>query len=140
MAEKNRVEVRIAGNDYTLLGVESEEYIHKVALYIDKKMNEILRGSNKLSTSMAAVLTAVNVADEYIKSRERENILGQELKRLRNEVENLMSERNRLMQDNAFLTEQHSDMQIEMVKREAELNEVRASLDKMSSSKLYIAK
>ncbi|MDF2523855.1 MAG: hypothetical protein K0R31_1496 [Clostridiales bacterium] len=140
MAEKNRVDVRIGGNDYTLIGAESEEFIHKVAHYIDKKMNEIIRGSTKLSTSMAAVLTAVNVADEFIKSRERENIQGQELKHLRNELESLMSERNRLMQDNAFLSEQYSGMQIEMAKREAELNEVRNSLDKMTSSKLYIAK
>jgi cell division protein ZapA len=140
VAEKNRVDVRIGGNDYTLIGAESEEFIHKVAHYIDKKMNEIIRGSTKLSTSMAAVLTAVNVADEFIKSRERENIQGQELKHLRNELESLMSERNRLMQDNAFLSEQYSGMQIEMAKREAELNEVRNSLDKMTSSKLYIAK
>lgn len=140
MVGRNKVEVKIGGNDYTLMGAESEEYIHKVALYIDKKMNEILRVSNKLSTSMAAVLTAVNVADEFIKTRERENNLGQELKHMRNEVEALMSERNRLMQDNAFMAEQHSSIKIEMVKREAELNEVRNSLDKMTASKLYIAK
>jgi len=71
MAEKNKVEVRIAGKDYTLVGCESEEYIQKVALYIDKKMTEIMRMNNKLSTSMASVLTAVNVAMSISKLRRR---------------------------------------------------------------------
>jgi hypothetical protein len=38
MTSKNRLEVRIAGKDYKLVGIESEEYIQKLALYIDKKM------------------------------------------------------------------------------------------------------
>ena len=43
MAEKNRVEVRIAGKDYILVGSDTDEYIQKIALYVDKKMNEIIR-------------------------------------------------------------------------------------------------
>lgn len=37
MAYKTKTVVNIYGNKYTVSGIESEEYIHKVALYIDKK-------------------------------------------------------------------------------------------------------
>jgi cell division protein ZapA len=37
MTPKNKVNVRIAGKDYTLVGTESDEYIQKVGLYIDKR-------------------------------------------------------------------------------------------------------
>ena len=37
MTVKNKVYVRIAGKDYTLMGVESDEYIQKIGMYIDKK-------------------------------------------------------------------------------------------------------
>lgn len=140
MAEKNRVDVRIGGVDYTLLGQESEEYIQRVAFYIDKKMNEIMRANNKLSTSMAAVLTAINVADDLFKTKVSENNQSQELKRIKQEMEALKAERDRLAEENALLAERNSGMQIELAKREAELTEVRNSLERVTSSKLYIAK
>ena len=38
MEQKNKIEVIISGRVYTLMGEESQEYIQKVAWYIDKKM------------------------------------------------------------------------------------------------------
>lgn len=132
MTLKNKVEVRICGKDYTLLGVESEEYIQRVGLYIDKKMNEISRTNNKLSTSMAAVLTSINVADDFFKSHENENNLKRELKHVLEELERQKSENMRLSDENTLLTSRNTSLQLELAKREAELNEVRNSLDKMS--------
>ena len=54
-AKKNKVELRIAGKDYKVVGSESVEYIHRVGLYVDRKMTDILKMNNKLSTSLAAV-------------------------------------------------------------------------------------
>ncbi len=63
--------VKINGQEYVLAGEESEEYMHEVAIYVDKKMSEIHRKYNKLSTSMVAVLAAVNIADELLKERRK---------------------------------------------------------------------
>ena len=68
--EKNRISVKICGIEYILVSTEAPEYVHKVAYMVDKKMNEILESNTKLSTAQAAVLTAVNLADERIKSSE----------------------------------------------------------------------
>ena len=67
--DKIKTVVKIAGKEYTIVGSESEEYIHRVAIYVDKKMNEIGQHIN-LSTLMQAVLTAINLADVCLKQQD----------------------------------------------------------------------
>ena len=67
MSNRNKVSVRIYHQEYTMTGNESKEYMLKVANYVDEKMTHIAEKSRKLSTSMIAVLTALNIADEYLK-------------------------------------------------------------------------
>jgi cell division protein ZapA len=134
VAVKNKVDVRIAGKDYTLVGVEADEYIQKVGLYVDRKMNEITRMNSKLSTSMAAVLTAINVADDFFKALESEAHLKKELKHVQEELERLRNEVKHLANENSALKSRNTEMQIELVKKETELNEVRNSLDKAARS------
>ncbi|HHV28384.1 cell division protein ZapA [Acetivibrio mesophilus] len=136
MAEKNKVEVRIAGKDYTLVGIESQEYIQKVALYIDRKMNEIMRINSKLSTSMASVLTAINVADDYFKAHENVISLSKELKSANEEIERLREENRRLTNENAVISNKNTNYQLELAKREAELNEVRNTLEKSTRARI----
>jgi len=136
VAVKNKVEVKIAGKDYTLVGAESDEYIQKVGLYIDRKMNEILRVNSTLSTSMAAVLTAVNVADDFFKSHEEEGNLRRELKRTSEEVVSLKEEKRRLIEENSTLGNKNTNLQLDLAKREAELREVRNSIINLQNRKV----
>ncbi len=133
MTAKNRVDVRISGKDYTLVGAESEEYIQRVALYIDRKMNEVTRMNSKLSTSLAAVLTAINVADDYFKIQESEANVKKELKRAQEELELLKKEKNQLTENNLTLSDDNTNLRLELAKREAELKEVRNILDKATN-------
>jgi len=80
LEKKNKVVVRIGGREYAMRGSESEEYIHKVAVYVDKKMREISGKQPPLSTSMLAILTAINLADEIIKQKDEIERLQRELK------------------------------------------------------------
>lgn len=132
MTSKNKVVIRIAGKDYTLVGIESDEYIQKVGLYIDKKMNEILLRNNRLSTSLAAVLTAINVADDFFKSRETEFSARKEKEAANEELEKLRKEVMQLREENSSLSAKNTTLQLELAKREAELGEVRNSIDKGS--------
>lgn len=72
----NIVTVKINGVEYNLKGEEQDEYLHKVAGYVDKKVKNILENNSKLSTSSAAILSAVNIVDEmFKKQREYEEFL-----------------------------------------------------------------
>lgn len=70
------VTVFINGVEYNLKGDEQEEYLHKVASYVDKKVKSIIKNNSKLSTSSAAVLSALNVADDMLKAQEQESQLS----------------------------------------------------------------
>lgn len=67
MTAKNKVVVRIMDREYTIVSDDPREYVQKVAYYVDDKMRETFSKNKKLSTSMAAVLTSLNIADEYFK-------------------------------------------------------------------------
>jgi len=110
--------------------------LQKVALYIDKKMNEIMRVNNKLSTSMASVLSAVNVADDYFKAYENAVNLNKDLKAANEEIERLKEENRKLTNENAIVSNKNTNFQLELAKREAELNEVRNSLEKITNARL----
>ena len=74
MATKMDAEVLIGGKVYTLSGYESEEYLQKVASFINKKLDELssnMEGYNHLTQEQKALIMELNLADEYFKSKER---------------------------------------------------------------------
>ncbi len=79
MGEKNKAEVKIRGRFYTITANEPEEYIYKICSYVDRKMNEITQMNSRLSTEMASVLTAINVADDFYKAQDSENNLRKQI-------------------------------------------------------------
>ena len=64
----NRVVVDICGEEYTLIAEESAAYMQKVGSYVSEKMDEVLN-STRVGRADAAVLTAVNIADELFKAQ-----------------------------------------------------------------------
>ena len=68
---KNRVKISIDGKSFTLVGEETEEHMRQVAAYIDYKMTEIRQKAVAvtLDSSLAYVLTSINVADDYFKEK-----------------------------------------------------------------------
>ncbi|HHU18442.1 MAG TPA: cell division protein ZapA [Clostridiales bacterium] len=71
MDDNNRVTVKIYGQEYTIAGDKSREHIIKVADYVDMKMHEIAKVVSGVSMSSLAVLSAVNVADDYFTAIEK---------------------------------------------------------------------
>lgn len=68
--EKNKVTVKIHGYDYKLISEDPKNYMQSVANYVDERMNGIAAANQKLSTSMIAVLTALNIADDHFRLKE----------------------------------------------------------------------
>ena len=76
---ENRVVMSICGTEYTLVAEESAAYMQKVGSYVDGKMSEILNGAHVGRTD-AAILSAVNIADELFKAQEAAEALRRQLK------------------------------------------------------------
>jgi cell division protein ZapA len=81
MSSKNRAEVLIDGKIYTLSGYESEEYLQKVATYINSKLVEFkkLEGYSRQSRENKSILLELNIADDYFKAKKQAEMLEEEL-------------------------------------------------------------
>ena len=75
----NRVTMTICGQDYTLVADESAAYMQKVGALVDEKMTELM-DSARVSRYDAAVLAAINLADELYKQQEGGENLRRQLK------------------------------------------------------------
>lgn len=76
---ENRISVSIGGIEYTFLSEENPTYMQRVAALVDVKMSEIMANS-RVSQMDAAILTAVNIADEMFKQQSNAENLRSQLK------------------------------------------------------------
>lgn len=81
MSSKNNTEVILDGKIYTLSGYESEDYLQKVASYINNKINEFKETENysRLSSDMQKALLELNIADDYFKAKKQADSLENEI-------------------------------------------------------------
>lgn len=88
MPAKTSAEVIIGGKVYTLSGYEGEEYLQKIAAYINGKLNEIdsVQSYRRLPAPMKATLTQLNIADDYFKAKSKVEQLETELEMKEKEI------------------------------------------------------
>ncbi|MBP3603634.1 MAG: cell division protein ZapA [Lachnospiraceae bacterium] len=81
MSAKTDTEVIIGGKVFTLSGYESEEYLQKVASYINNKMAEYNRVDSfrRQPVDTQNVLLQLNIADDYFKAKKQIDLLEEEI-------------------------------------------------------------
>ena len=94
MAAKVDTQVVIDGKVFTICGYESEEYIQKVASYINNKIEEFnsLESLKYQSNDYKNILTQLNIADDYFKSKNQIELLEEELREKDDELCNIKHE------------------------------------------------
>ncbi len=139
----NVVSVKINGVVYNLKGEESEEYLQKVSKYADKKIREINSKNQLLSISSAAILSAVNIADELFKAVEECSELKKSNRMYENELEELKRKLSFMEQSNSELVQRlenciDADL---LSKTEAELEKVKNEMSLMEeTAQKYVEK
>lgn len=91
MSEKTSAEVIIGGKVYTLSGYEGEEYLQRVAAYINNKINEFnaMEELRRFPSDMKATLLELNIADDYFKAKAQVEKLEQEIEQKDKEIYDL---------------------------------------------------
>ena len=94
MSAKNSVQVLIGGKVTRLTGYESEEYLEKVAYYLNHKLGELSQLSTwrRMTTDTKGTLLALNVADDCFKARAKAEELEEELQNKDKELYELKQE------------------------------------------------
>ena len=81
MSSKTDTEVIIGGKVFTLSGYESEEYLQKVASYINNKIADYSKmdGFKRQPVDTQNVLLQLNIADDYFKAKKQVEMLEAQL-------------------------------------------------------------
>ena len=86
------VEVKILGQKVTLRSEDEEEYIRRVAEYVDEKMREVSKSAAPRGKYTVAMLVALNIADEYHRLKENHDIVTSRVDRLIERLESVLSD------------------------------------------------
>jgi cell division protein ZapA len=79
MGRERLVEIKVFGQTYTVKTDAEEDYIQEVAKYVNEKMEEILKKTKSVSTLNVAILTALNIADDLLREKEKRTALLREV-------------------------------------------------------------
>lgn len=134
MAVKTDTEVIIGGKVFTLSGYESEEYLQKVASYVNNKINEYSKvdAFRRQPFEKQSVLLQLNVADDYFKAKKQIDILEEEVKNKEKELYDLKHELISTQIKLENLEKNNKSMQVELnenakkiVRLETEIKELK---------------
>ena len=94
MNEKNDIKVIINNKQYTISGYESEEYLQKLALFLNSKYTELSNedGYKHLDDKHKNLMIQLNLADEYYKMVEKKEDVEKELEKRDKELFELKHE------------------------------------------------
>ena len=133
MAVKNTTQVLIGGKIITLSGYESEEYLQKVANYMNSKMTELgqIPGYNRQAQETRHTLLSLNIADDFFKAKRQAEMFEEELEAKDREMYDLKHDliNGQVELERAQKETQESTLQIRSL--EAKIAELEQELDEL---------
>jgi cell division protein ZapA len=66
---KKRFHIKLLGQELSVLSDSGDDHVAKVVKYVNDTLEEVRRSSNNFNSLNIAILTALNIADEYLKSK-----------------------------------------------------------------------
>ena len=128
--DRQGVEVAIGGKVYTLTGDDSEEFLQRIATYINGKISEYnkMDSFRKLSVETQNIYMFINMADDYLKAKQKLDEALADLEKCHKEEYDLKHSlvvtrtKNEALERNLKeLSEELNDSQKKIIKLETEL-------------------
>lgn len=126
MTEKRRVLVTINDQEFTVVSTEPEDYVVELSRYVDENIRDTIKKSPKLSSNMAYILSAFNIADSYYKEREAH-------KEFREEVSEPLSSYEKCIEELEALRLEYEKLKSESEGMKDEIINSRRQIDKLTS-------
>ncbi len=83
-------EVHILGQKYVIKGDDPPEYIKQLSEFLDQKLKEIHSQSPHITPLKAAILAALNIADELHKVKSEYNLVTQNIKKIEDKTDTII--------------------------------------------------
>lgn len=68
---KKPIEVSVMGQKLQIRSDSDESYVQEIAVYVDKKIREILARAKSVASTQVVILAAMNIADEFLKYKQQ---------------------------------------------------------------------
>ena len=98
--ESKDIRIKIFNNHYTLKG-DDIELVEKSAQYVDTLMHKIQNDIPNQSDITVAIVSALNIAENYYKEKNNNFVLDQNYKALLNSLNTQVKEINEYIDNNA---------------------------------------
>ena len=133
----NKVSVSIYGQEYTIVGSESNEEILKIAAFLDSRMREVGDSVPGLSTTSVAILAGINISSDYFSDKEEVEALRHHNEKLTNDslhYINLWEEVKRdfakYKEENMALNRSKEELHRHLISKQAEIDELKNNQSK----------
>lgn len=84
---KRTVEVTIMGQKFMVRSESDESYVEQIAEFVNAKIEEISSKAKAIPSLNVAILAAMNIADEFIKTKKEKSIA---VNRLEKKIEGMI--------------------------------------------------
>ena len=85
---KKTTEIAIMGQKFVIKSDSDEDYVQRVAGFVDQKIHEVMQSTKSVASLNVAILAAMNIADEYFKfQRSHEEKFGGAEKKIKDLIE-----------------------------------------------------
>ncbi len=113
--DKNRITVIINGRQYVLVSDESQEYLKKLAEYVNAKLRDVRQSTDNIMGERPMVLALLNICDEYFKALEGGNIVASQAERTNEKMRKLQEENEKLSD---MLSKSDFEIDIKMLQKQ----------------------
>lgn len=108
----NKVTVKIYGQEYIIAGDKSKEEILKIADYVDNKMRLISKVAGESAAGSIAILSAINIAEEYFDTL--------------NQIEQLRTTKTQLENDSKYYLKMWEDAKKNFIQYKDNMNDMKS--------------
>ena len=130
MNKKNDVDVIINNKKYTISGFESDEYMQRVASYINAKYTQfkLQEGFRHLDADMKSILMQINIADDYFKAKRQANEYEAESENRNSEIFDMKHELITMQTKNETLSKELAQVKDDFVQAQKRIIRLEAQI------------
>ena len=121
----NKVRLSIGGAEYTVIAEDDVRYVQSLGKELDRALAAIMKANDRLSVTQAAILLALDYADECKKATETADRLREQIKDYLDDASNAKSKADLARHESETLRKEIETLKTQNVKMKAELDELK---------------
>lgn len=126
----NKVKLRIGGTEYSILAEDDVKYVQELGKELDRAFTKIMKANSTISTTQAAVLLALDYADECKKATVTADRLREQIKDYLDDASDAKSKADWARHEAESLKKELENSKLEVKRLKAELAAVLEQADK----------